>query len=145
MLYSNHTFITVWLIAATKAIDLWYLFPIGSVNRLLEKEMGHHPVFAECLDRTLGARDWRSEFYARTPEATLFDEGQETVRKDATFESMGAFIIKRLKTIFSGVVEVPYILRNSKNSPLFMLCFAVGNPRAKDPALKIAREILMKD
>ena len=136
---------TIELIAATKAIDLWYLFPIGSVNRLLEKEMGNHPVFAECLDRTLGARDWRSEFYAKAPEATLFDEGQETVHKDATFESMGAYIIKRLKTIFSGVVEVPYILRNSKNSPLFMLCFAVGNPKARIPALRIAREILMKD
>lgn len=29
---------TIRLIAATKAIDLWYLFPVGAVNRLLEKK-----------------------------------------------------------------------------------------------------------
>lgn len=67
------------------------------------------------------------------------------VYKDATFDSIGLYIIKRLKTVFVGVVEPPYILYNTKNSPLFMLCFAVGNPNAIKLALKIAQEILVKD
>jgi three-Cys-motif partner protein len=138
---------TVELIAATKAIDLWYLFPIGSVNRLLERRQGSHSAFADCLDRVLGAPDWRSEFYSRSGGLLLFEDDGDTVSKDASFAAIGEYIIKRLKTIFPGVVEEPYILRNSKNSPLFMLCFAVGNPspKAKGLALKIAREILMKD
>jgi len=56
---------TIALIAATKAIDLWYLFPIGSVNRLLEKRQCLHSGFADCLDRTLGAEDWRRRSLAR--------------------------------------------------------------------------------
>lgn len=136
---------TIEMIASTKAIDLWYLFPIGSVNRLLEREMCQHPEFADCLDRTFGAGDWRTEFYKQSEAPTLFDDARPTVYKDATFDSIGLYIIKRLKTVFAGVVELPYTLCNTKNSPLFMLCFAVGNPNAIKLALKIAREILVKD
>jgi hypothetical protein len=117
------------------------------MNRLLEKRQGSHSAFEKCLDRTLGSSDWRNEFYRRTGELPLFGEDVDPVRKDASFESLGAYIIKRLQTIFPGVVDEPYILRNTKNSPLFMLCFAVGNPKpkARDTALTIARDILMKD
>lgn len=132
------------LIATTKAIDLWYLFPIGSVNRLLEKKQCEHAEFAACLDRTFGASDWREAFYVTKEEVSLFGESLVSQEKQASFDSIGEYIIKRLKTVFEGVVEVPYILRNSK-TPLFMLCFAVGNPKGKATALKIARDILMKD
>ena len=138
---------TIELIAATKAVDLWYLFPIGSVNRLLERRQCLHPGFAERLDRTFGAKDWRSEFYRLNREPTLFDDDNETISKDSSFDAIGAYINKRLKSVFPGVVEPPYLLRNTKNSPLFMLCFAEGNPsqKVRDLALRIAREILMKD
>jgi three-Cys-motif partner protein len=138
---------TVEMIAATKAIDLWYLFPIGSVNRLLERDQCRHPSFAECLDRTLGANDWRTVFYETHKEQSLFGSELEITNKVASFSAIGSYIVKRLKTIFAGVAETPYTLKNSKNVPLFMLCFAVGNPNPKAvaPALKIARDILMKD
>jgi three-Cys-motif partner protein len=136
---------TIALIAATKAIDLWYLFPIGSVNRLLEKRQCLHSGFADCLDRTLGAVDWRDEFYSRKIEPSLFGDELESVEKNASFEAIGKYIVKRLKTIFEDVNDTPYLFTNSKNSPLFMLCFAVGNPKARGLATKIAREILMKD
>jgi len=138
---------TIELIAATRAIDLWYLFPIGSVNRLLERKQCQHGGFADCLDRTLGARDWRDVFYKRSVEQALFGSGFDSLEKDASFEEIGRYIVTRLKTVFAGVVEVPYVLRNSKSAPLFMLCFVVGNPNPKalGPALTIARDILMKD
>ena len=135
------------LIAATKAIDLWYLFPIGSVNRLLEKRQCQHGGFADCLDRTLGAQDWREEFYGPSATPSLFGGDHDQIEKDASFEAIGRYIIARLRSIFAGVVDVPYIFKNSKNTPLYMLCFAVGNPnpKAKSTALNIARDILMKD
>jgi three-Cys-motif partner protein len=136
---------TIALIAATKAIDLWYLFPIGSVNRLLERRQCQHSEFADCLDRSLGADDWRDEFYKRRHERSLFGDDQEIVEKDASFEAIGKYIVKRLETIFEEVVDTPYVLTNSKKSPLYMLCFAVGNPKAKGLATRIARDILMKD
>jgi three-Cys-motif partner protein len=137
---------TIKLVAATKAVDLWYLFPIGSVNRLLEKKFCGHKAFVDCLDRTFGEEKWREKFYKCSPQTLLFDN-QETVTKQASFTQIGNYIIERLKTIFPGVVEEPYILKNSKNTPLFMLCFAESNPKpkAKQVALQIARDILMKD
>jgi len=137
---------TIKIIAATKAIDLWYPFPISSVNRLLENHFCQHKEFADCLDRVFGAIDWRDAFYRPSAQASLFGDLPD-LRKDASFSAIGDYIIARLKSIFPGVVEKPYILSNSKNSPLFMLCFAVGNPNPKalGPALRIARDILMKD
>jgi three-Cys-motif partner protein len=138
---------TIQAIASTEAIDLWYLFSIGSVNRLLEKRKGAHPEFAACLDRVLGAKDWREAFYKQSGELSLFEDESMNEQKEADFSSIGEYIVKRLGSVFPGVVKEPFILRNTKNSPLFMLCFAVGNPnpKAKETALKIARDILMKD
>lgn len=134
---------TIEKIAATKAIDLWYLFPIGAVNRLLERDGCLQKGFAESLDRVLGTKEWSERFYQKTKETSLFGE-TEKLSKDSDFEKIGNYIKERLSTVFAGVAKESYILRNSKQSPLFMLCFAVGNPNAKDTALKIA-EHLLKD
>ena len=48
----------------------------------------------------------------------------------------------RLKKIFAGVVEKPGVLRNSSNSPLYLMCFAVGNERGKSIALSIAEHLI---
>jgi hypothetical protein len=34
------------------------------------------------------------------------------------------------------------VLRNSVGSPLYLLCFAVGNPSGRDIALRIASHLL---
>jgi len=50
--------------------------------------------------------------------------------------------LERLKTIFTAVANNPLSLRNSRNVPLYLLCFAAGNPRGASTALKIAQNIL---
>jgi len=45
---------------------------------------------------------------------------------------------------FAGVAENPLLLRNSKNNPLYLLCFASGNPRGAKTAIKIAQDILKR-
>jgi hypothetical protein len=40
------------------------------------------------------------------------------------------------------VADEPGVLRNSKNNPLYLVCFAVGNDRGKDIALRIAKHLL---
>jgi hypothetical protein len=57
----------------------------------------------------------------------------ETIARDFT---------DRLKEVFAGVAEEPGVLRNSANNPLYLLCFAVGNERGKDIALRIAQHLL---
>ena len=41
--------------------------------------------------------------------------------------------------------ENPLRLRNSKNVPLYLLCFAVGNPKGAPTAVNIAEDILLKE
>jgi hypothetical protein len=44
--------------------------------------------------------------------------------------------------VFKGVANNPLPLYNSKNNPLYLLCFAAGNPKGAPTAVKIAQDIL---
>jgi three-Cys-motif partner protein len=133
---------TIEAIAKTKAIDLWLLFPLGiGVNRLLTKSGDIPESWRRRLNLLLGTEDWYEEFYKIETMPTLFGDDNERVIK-ATMETMGRYFTNRLKTIFAGVAEEPGVLRNSANNPLYLLCFAVGNERGRDIALRIAQHLL---
>ncbi|NIM15774.1 MAG: three-Cys-motif partner protein TcmP [Candidatus Aminicenantes bacterium] len=136
---------TIKAIAETKAIDLWYLFPLGvGVNRLLKRDIKEIPEsWAKKLDDIFGTPDWRDVFYRIEKVKTLYGE-EETVIKDADFKKISDFFVNRLETIFAGIAENPRLLRNSKNNPLYLLCFASGNPKGSKTAIKIAQDILRK-
>ena len=136
---------TIKAIANTEAIDLWYLFPLGiGINRLLKKKVDEIPsTWQTKLDNILGTTDWKDAFYRKTSEETLFGEEAHVV-KDANFEKLSSFIISRLQSIFPGVAKNPLLLRNSRKNPLYLLCFASGNPRGAIVAIKIAQDILKR-
>lgn len=133
---------TIEAIAKTNAIDLWLLFPLGiGVNRLLTKSGDIPESWRRRLDLLLGTESWYDEFYKVEITPTLFGENKETLIK-AKMETIGRYFNNRLKSVFVGVAEEPGVLRNSANNPLYLLCFAVGNERGKDIALRIAQHLL---
>lgn len=133
---------TIEAIAATKAIDLWLLFPLGiGVNRLLTRSGDIPESWRRRLDQLLGTSDWYDEFYEVEASRTLFGDETERVVKAST-ETIGRYFIERLKTVFPGVVEEPGVLRNSANNPLYLLCFAAANQRGAPTALRIATHLL---
>ncbi len=133
---------TIEAIALTQAIDLWVLFPLGiGVNRLLTKSGEIPETWRHRLDLLLGTEDWYDEFYRVEATPNLFGDDQERVIKAST-ETIGKYFNRRLESIFAGVAAKPGVLRNSKNNPLYLLCFAVANARAKDIALRIANHLL---
>jgi len=133
---------TVEAIAETKAIDLWYLFPLGvAVNRLLKKDGKINDPLRERLDKLFGTSDWYESFYQKRSRYGLFEESSVT-EKVANYEAIGKYFVARLKKIFPGVAENPLPLLNSKNNPLYLLCFASGNPRGAKTAIRIAQDIL---
>jgi len=135
---------TIKAIASTEAIDLWVLFPLGvAVNRLLRRDAHIGDKWRQRLDDLFGTPDWYDQFYQRRTRQTLFGE-ETTTEKVGNFDAIGHFFINRLKTVFAGVVEKPLFLRNSRNNPLYMLCFAAGNNRGASTAIKIASDILGK-
>jgi three-Cys-motif partner protein len=133
---------TIEAVAETQAIDLWLLFPLGvAVNRLLKKDNDIDPVIRERLDRLFGSTDWHDAFYRVIKVPGLF--GEETrIEKVGDFDAISQYFIARLKTIFAGVADNPLPLYNSRNNPLYLLCFAAGNPRGAVTAVKIAKHIL---
>jgi three-Cys-motif partner protein len=133
---------TIEAIAKTKAIDLWILFPLGmAVNRLLTRKEPPPKNWADALTRFFGNEDWRQEFYAKKKERTLFGD-EETERKDADFEQIGRYFLKRLNGIFEKVAPNPLVLTNSRGVPIYLLCFAAAHPRGAPTAVKIATYIL---
>ena len=132
---------TIEAIARTEAIDLWLLFPLGiGVNRLVTRSGDIPAGWRTRLDTLLGTTDWYDEFYSVEKTPTLFGEDDERVIK-ASIEVIGRYCNDRLKTVFPNVAA-PGVLRNSANCPLYLLCFAVGNPKGADIAVRIASSLL---
>ena len=135
---------TIEAIAKTQAIDLWLLFPLGqAINRLLKKNGNIGNEHKNKLNIAFGTSDWYNQFYCEYEDSTLFGP-EKKIKKIANLNGISKYFIDRLKTIFAGVSENPRALYNSKNNPLFLFCFAAGNPRGAPTAIKIANYILEK-
>ena len=132
---------TIQAIAATRAIDLWLLFPLGmGVNRLLTRSGDIPESWQHRLDVLLGTTEWRDEFYRFEIYPDLFGGAPERVTK-ASMDVIGRYFEERLRGVFAGVAT-PGVLRNSSNAPLYLLCFASGNPRGAKIAARIAKHLL---
>lgn len=132
---------TIEALANTKAVDLWYLFPLGiGVARLLTRNGVIDPSWQRRLNSILGTEAWREQFYETHTTASLFGDFEDVKHKadEARIES---FISERLKGCFAGVAK-GLILRNSRSSPLYLLCFASANEKGARTAVKIAQQIL---
>ena len=135
---------TIASIAKTQAIDLWLLFPIGmGVNRLLRKDGKIQSSERQTLDQFFGRNDWFDEFYQLARQVSLFNEENELEKRDDILKEIEQYFLKCLESVFAMVANNPLPLRNSKNSLMYLLCFAAGNPNAPK-ALEIAEDILEK-
>jgi three-Cys-motif partner protein len=138
------TWETIVAIASTKAIDLWLLFPIGAVNRLLPRNAKINPAWRKSLDRMFGSSDWYEVFYKTRQFRDVFGESHLTTVKLADFKLISDYFVRRLRAVFAGVSENPLPLLNSRNSPLYLLCFASGNQKGSQTAIRIADDILTR-
>ena len=111
------------------------------VNRLLRKDGKIQPSERETLDQFFGRDDWFDEFYQLARQGSLFNEKDELEKRDRILAEIEQYFLKCLKSVFAKVADNPLPLHNSKNSLMYLLCFAAGNPNAPK-ALKIAQEIL---
>ncbi|MCY7272315.1 MAG: three-Cys-motif partner protein TcmP [Phormidesmis sp. CAN_BIN44] len=141
----NVSWKTVEMIAETEAIDLWYLFPLGvALNRLLKNNGKISDTHRSKIDTVLGTPDWYDVFYQTCIDSNIFGSESST-KKVVDFESISQYLIQRFQSKFAGVASNPRMLVNSKNNPLYLLCFASANPRGSTTAIKIAQDILTKE
>jgi three-Cys-motif partner protein len=130
---------TIQALAQTRSVDLWYLFPLN-MARLLRHDRQIDETWQQRLDLLFGTPDWRSRFYKKQIERDLFGSF-ESIQRDVTIENIQEFIKERLETCFPAVAK-GLVLRNSRSSPLFSLCFAAANEKGAPIALRIAKSIL---
>jgi three-Cys-motif partner protein len=133
---------TIEAIARTKAIDLWILFPFAiGVNRMMPSDVLPDKDWGLILTKVFGTVEWTSKFYAKKSDTDLFGAQQDSVTKIAGMDEILEFFLGRLRTIFPHVVEKPMILYNSNKTPMYALCFAAGNPKGGQTALRIAAHL----
>ncbi len=139
---------TIEAIGKTEAIDLWYLFPINAVARLLARDArALEPANVDKLNKVLGGNWWYEDLYAAvTPEPDLFADPQEGGRyRHANVDQIEASFCARLQPHFGYVAPNPKRLyRNGQH--LFSLFFCVANrsKAAVDLAKRISASILAK-
>jgi len=116
-------------IAVTHAIDLWLLVPIGlGANRMMTQSDLPKLEWQNRLTAFFGNDDWKQRFYRIPQQTNLFGDGPSH-EKAANFDELASYFVERLRDIFGdeGVAPNPLTLRNSRNSPMYLLCFASAN------------------
>jgi three-Cys-motif partner protein len=130
---------TLQKIAATRALDVWYLFPLSGVYRQAAHNFDKvDQSKAESLDDVLGTQDWREHFYTADGQTGLLGEQERKVRTSTAID-IANFVHGRLKQIFTGWVSEPLYLYSANGAPLFALFCCISNPSER--AVRLAKDI----
>jgi three-Cys-motif partner protein len=137
------TWSTIQRLAGTGACDVWYLFPLGGVMRMMTNSGQVRDAWRARLDKVFGTPDWHGEFYRFSGQQSLLDGDEDCPVKDASTEHVVKYIRRRLEVAFPAVSNAG-ILRNSKGAPLFALVMGVSSrsSAAQSAALRIANHIV---
>jgi three-Cys-motif partner protein len=125
---------TLCAVARTRAIDVWYLFPLSGVYRQMarDRELVDDSK-AAALTRILGTTEWRDVLYRESPNFELFGDPRMHRRE---VPEIRQFVTDRLMTVFPKVIEPRTICLPGSGgrpgAPLFDLYFAVSNSRRSD-------------
>lgn len=141
---------TLQRISETKKADVWLLFPISALLRMMPNS-GHEKSWVPRINRLLGTDEWIDACYQQEEHSIgdLFGSIQDNVTQEVGYrridhKGVGQFITERLRGIFP-LVEDPVLLTN-KGSPLFLFYFCASNDSdaAKKLASKVVRQIKAK-
>ena len=124
----NVQWATLKLLAETRRVDVWYLFPLHAALRQLAHN--HHAVDQSkrtALNEVFGTAEWETEFYAFADNRRdLFDHEHRAIERHANPDKIEAYAQRRLQTIFSFVSE-PIPLLTKRGLRQFSLFLATGN------------------
>jgi len=137
---------TVEVLAATRAVDLWYLVPTGiGINRQVTKDGRVLPGGGAHVDAMLGTTEWRSLLVkTETTAADLFGETETRSVKAGGIDAIADFVLHRLAGIFKGGVVKYGLPLGAQGRAMYTLVFACANPapKAHQLALRLAGAVL---
>jgi three-Cys-motif partner protein len=138
---------TLEVVAKTRAIDVWYLFPAHlGINRQISSAAEFDAGKAASLDFVFGTGEWRAEFLARKRANDLWGGEQERLVKQATVDSITRFMIRRMKLVFKGVVLDEWLPLGRGGNHWYSLLFACSNPSAAATRIaeRVARAVMKR-
>ena len=132
---------TLEAVAATKAIDVWYLFSMSGFYRQATRRMSDmDDIKREAITRQLGTDAWERELYSDLGQADFF--GAEEKRRMADVKGLQKYAKARLETIFPKVLNpLALPMRGAQRYSLFF-CMSNPDPKAVSLATRIAGHIL---
>lgn len=140
------SFKTLEVIADTKGIDLWYLFPAWwGVVRQIRQDGTPVPDSVPSIDRIFGTTEWLEEMRREVIEPDLFGE-ESVTEKTANVDNATRFMIERMKTIFGDGVSRKWLPLTWKGRASYSLLFACSNRKdnARSLALNVSRDIMTR-
>lgn len=138
---------TLEAIASTKAIDVWFLFPLSGLYRQATRDINDVDVHKRAaLTRMFGSDAWEKEIYsAPADHFELFSGVAHGSRKTRSADVVGLerYVKQKLETIFASVLA-PLPLPIKKGPQLFslFLCISNDHPKAIGLATRIGNHIL---
>ena len=132
---------TVARLAGTKQVDCWILFPLGAIARMMPTSSKPSGALAAHLDRIFGDREYWEGMYSPSQQLSMF-ENEPNQERISGSDQIANNYRNRLEGAFAGVATTRRTLRNSRNSPMFELFFAVSNPSGAALARRMAEHIL---
>lgn len=139
---------TLGAIARTKAIDVWYLFPLSGLYRQMAKDSRQiDPGKEATITRLLGTDQWKEAMYSQPPTKDLFGDDHDQRHTDV--EQITQFVTERIGSLFP-MIAGPKVLhltlpgRQGVGAPMYALYFAASNPSpgAAGLACRIAKDVL---
>ena len=127
-------------LAATKNVDLWYLFPafLGVYRQFGNKSAKMTPEQENSISFVLGPNNWRDAFIEREQGIDLFGP-PEVAQKIADVEDITRHMIKSMKNIYKGGVNDSWLPLGRDGAHWYSLIFAMANP--SPPAVRLGHEL----
>ena len=136
---------TVEHVASLRRVDMWLLFPVGAIGRMLPVSRNPddvEPSWADRLNIVFGGDRWR-DLYSHHQQVSLFGETVTFSQRAPGVHGLLTIYKDRLKGLFgTRFLQESRTLRNSRNAPLFEFIFCAGHPRGAPIAKRIAGHLI---
>lgn len=138
---------TIVALAKTKAVDLWYLIPVGiGMSRQVKLDGTVLADGGKRIDAMLGTPSWRDVVITRQTRTDLFGNEIIDVSKCGAADELSTFVMRRLASVFAGGVSDRALPLGYQGRHWYSLAFACANPSpsANELARRLANAILRK-
>ena len=131
---------TVEHVAQLERLDMWLLFPVGVIGRMLPRLRNPDIGWVKRLGTVFGGRHWQ-DLYSPSEQPDLFKTG--TVERKDGVQGLLTIYKDQLEEAFGDrFLREPCTLRNSKQAPLFEFIFCAGHPKGAHIAKDIAGHLI---